>query len=392
MESPLFDWHEGVGAKLSDFGGWQMPIEYPKPVQSIGPGGVLAEHQSVRNSVGLFDVSHLGKIEVSGIGSLVFLNQIFTNDLTRLEDGCAQYTLLCTESGGVVDDLIIYRYNEEKFLLVPNAANCSTVFDTLITNKLITNKLITNKLITNKLMKNNESDLTIKSAHHAYGVLALQGPQSTDVLKALGINHELEYMHFEEVTLTNHESLGKIVICRTGYTGETGYELIPLWDSTPLLWELLLSAVIEVGGRVCGLGARDTLRTEMGYPLHGHELSVHISPLEASAGWAVALEKPEFIGQKALLEQRAVGINRKLRGLLSQDRAIPRAGMNVLDSAGDVVGIVTSGTFSPTLKIGIALALVDSSLSIGSELAIDVRGRTSTVMVVSLPFVPSHVR
>ena len=134
MESPLFDWHEGVGAKLSDFGGWQMPIEYPKPVQSIGPGGVLAEHQSVRNSVGLFDVSHLGKIEVSGIGSLVFLNQIFTNDLTRLEDGCAQYTLLCTESGGVVDDLIIYRYNEEKFLLVPNAANCSTVFDTLITN------------------------------------------------------------------------------------------------------------------------------------------------------------------------------------------------------------------------------------------------------------------
>jgi len=372
MESPLFDWHSSVGAKLADFGGWQMPIEYPKAIGNLTPGGVIAEHTAVREAVGIFDVSHLGKIEVSGVGALIFLNRIFTNDLERIGHGSAQYNLLCDQSGGVIDDLIIYRYNEDKFFLVPNAANCAAVYDVLVAA--------------------NDLGLTIKNAHHDFGVLAVQGPQSKELLATLGIEVDLDYMAFTEVVVPGHDSLGTVIICRTGYTGEFGYELIPLWDSTLPLWELLVTAVEQQGGRVCGLGARDTLRTEMGYPLHGHELSLDISPLQANAGWAVALSKPHFHGHDALVAEKSVGVHRILRGLLAQDRGIPRGGMDVLDSTGAIVGEVTSGTFSPALKTGIGLALVKPDIAIGAELTIDVRGRTSAVKVVKPPFVPSHVR
>ena len=372
MESPLFDWHSAVGAKLSDFGGWQMPIEYPKPVCSITAGGVIAEHTAVREAVGIFDVSHLGKIEVAGLGALHFLNRIFTNDLERIGDGSAQYNLLCDESGGVIDDLIIYRYNEGKFLLVPNAANCAAVFAVLEAA--------------------NNLGLTIKNAHHDFGVLAVQGPQSKELLSSLGIVVDLDYMAFTEVIIPGQEALGKVIICRTGYTGEFGYELIPHWNATLPLWELLVNGVDKNGGRVCGLGSRDTLRTEMGYPLHGHELSLEISPLQANAGWAVALSKPDFHGHTELVQEKATGVSRILRGLLSQDRGIPRGGMSVLDSSGLVVGEVTSGTFSPTLRIGIGLALIKPDIAIGSVLTIDVRGRASVVKVVKPPFVSSHVR
>ena len=372
MESPLFDWHTKAGAKLADFGGWDMPIEYPKPIGDLSAGGVLAEHAAVREAVGIFDVSHLGKIEVSGFGSLIFLNRIFTNDLDRIGHGSAQYNLLCDSNGGVIDDLIIYRYTEDKFLLVPNAANCAAVYDVLVAA--------------------NDMGLTITNAHRGYGVLAVQGPKSKDVLAELGIEVDFDYMAFQELTIPGNESLGHVVVCRTGYTGEFGYELLPSWNSTPALWELLFTAVQKHGGRVCGLGARDTLRTEMGYPLHGHELSLGISPLQANAGWAVALGKSHFHGQAALVKEKADGVPRILRGLLATDRGIPRGGMNVLDADGAIVGIVTSGTFSPTLKNGIGLALIKPDIAIGSELTIDVRGRSSVVKVVKPPFVPSHVR
>ena len=234
--------------------------------------------------------------------------------------------------------------------------------------------------------------LTIKNSHHDFGVLAVQGPKSKELLKDLGIVVDLDYMAFTEITIPGHESLGSIVICRTGYTGEFGYELIPSWASTLPLWELLVAAVANHGGLVCGLGARDTLRTEMGYPLHGHELSLDISPLQANAGWAVAFNKQEFHGREALSAEKARGVSRILRGLLATDRGIPRAGMKVMDLAGVVVGTVTSGTFSPTLKTGIGLALIKPNLVVGTVLKIDIRGRPSTVKVVKLPFVPSHVR
>ncbi len=372
MESPLIDWHSQVGAKLADFGGWQMPIEYPKAIGALTPGGVMSEHAAVREVVGIFDVSHLGKIEVSGIGALMFLNRIFTNDLDRIGHGSAQYNLLCDATGGVIDDLIIYRYSDEKFLLVPNAANCAAVFAVLESA--------------------NDLGLTIKNAHHNFGVLAVQGPKSDALLALLGISVDLDYMAFTEVIIDGHEFLGSVIVCRTGYTGEFGYELLPTWGATLPLWELLVGAVEKLEGRICGLGARDTLRTEMGYPLHGHELSLEITPLQANAGWAVALAKSNFHGQQALVAEKASGVPRILRGLLAQDRGIPRGGMNVLDASGTVVGIVTSGTFSPTLKNGIGLALIKAGIPVGAELTIDLRGRASSVKVVKPPFVESHVR
>lgn len=372
LESPLYQWHINAGAKMADFGGWQMPIEYGKEIGALSAGGVIAEHTAVRTSVGIFDVSHLGKIEIKGEGALTFLNKIITNDLNKIGNTNAQYNLLCDESGGVIDDLIVYRYSDDHLFLIPNAANCASVYDVLVAA--------------------NKQGLEITNAHKSYGVLAVQGPKSAAFLKELGIEVDLDYMAFTEITIAGKEALGKVIICRTGYTGEFGYELLPAWNSATQLWEYMFQALGKFDGRVCGLGSRDTLRTEMGYPLHGHELSLEITPLQASAGWAVALSKSEFHGKNALVGEKEKGIGRILRGLLSQDRGIPRAGMNVLDGNDQVVGIITSGTFSPTLKAGIGLALIKPDIPIGSALKIDIRGRTSDVLVSKPPFVPSHVR
>ena len=372
LESPLYKWHINAGAKMADFGGWQMPIEYGKEIGALSAGGVIAEHTAVRTSVGIFDVSHLGKIEIKGEGALAFLNKIITNDLNKIGNANAQYNLLCDESGGVIDDLIVYRYSEDHLFLIPNAANCAFVYDVLVAA--------------------NDQGLEITNAHKSYGVLAVQGPKSAAFLKELGIEVNLDYMAFTEITIAGKEALGKVIICRTGYTGEFGYELLPAWNSATQLWEYMFQALGKFDGRVCGLGSRDTLRTEMGYQLHGHELSLEISPLQASAGWAVALSKSEFHGKNALVGAKEKGVGRILRGLLSQDRGIPRAGMNVIDGNDQVVGIITSGTFSPTLKAGIGLALIKPDIAIGSALKIDVRGRTSDVIVTKPPFVPSHVR
>ena len=372
LESPLYKWHINAGAKMADFGGWQMPIEYGKEIGALSAGGVIAEHTAVRTSVGIFDVSHLGKIEIKGEGALAFLNKIITNDLNKIGNANAQYNLLCDESGGVIDDLIVYRYSEDHLFLIPNAANCASVYDVLVAA--------------------NDQGLEITNAHKSYGVLAVQGPKSAAFLKELRIEANLDYMAFTEITIAGKEALGKVIICRTGYTGEFGYELLPAWNSATQLWEYMFQALGKFDGRVCGLGSRDTLRTEMGYQLHGHELSLEISPLQASAGWAVALSKSEFHGKNALVGEKEKGVGRILRGLLSQDRGIPRAGMNVIDGNDQVVGIITSGTFSPTLKAGIGLALIKPDIAIGSALKIDVRGRTSDVIVTKPPFVPSHVR
>lgn len=373
LQTPIHGWHKSKNAKLADFGGWEMPIEYGDYLNNTGDkGGVIAEHNSVREKVGLFDVSHLGKIEVSGKGALDFLNQILTNDLTKISDGQAQYNMICNDAGGVIDDLIVYRRNSDDCLLIPNAANCQQVYETLISK--------------------NKSDISITNAHTKYGVIALQGPLTNEVLAEVGIRLNLDYMAFATIQIPNHAELGDVIVCRTGYTGAFGYEFLPNWKNSQAFWNLLEAAVIKSGGRVCGLGARDTLRTEMGYPLHGHELSLEISPLQANAGWAVALAKPIFLGSDALRAEKGTGVKRVLRGLLMQDRGIPRADMVVTQRAGDQCGVVTSGTFSPTLKNGIALALIDPKIEIGSILEIDIRGRVSTAEVVKPPFVASNVR
>ena len=341
-----------------------MPIEYPLE----SGGGVVSEHHSVRERVGLFDVSHLGKISVSGDQALEFLNQALTNDLNRITDGQAQYSMLCDElSGGVVDDLIAYRKSERDFLLVPNAANSAEVF--------------------NRLKSKTPSGLTIVNRHREYAAFAIQGPLSQQVLKSLGINLELEYMSFAEANLNN----AHLIICRTGYTGEFGYEILPNWKDAELVWSLLHKSVIALNGLVCGLGARDTLRTEMGYPLHGHELSLEITPVQAGASWAVGWKKENFWGQVALASERASGPKRILRGILLQDRGIPRPGMQVSQDE-QIIGEVTSGTFSPTKKAGIALALISPEVSIDSQVSIDIRGKKVPATVVKTPFVPARVR
>ena len=351
LKSPLHDRHVALGAKLADFGGWEMPIEYPG-------GGVLKEHAAVREDVGVFDVSHLGKGVVRGPGALDFVNARLTNDLRRIGPGQAQYTLCCADDGGVVDDLIAYVRSEDEVFLIPNAANTATVMS---------------------LLAADAGDLEVRNLHQDYGVIAVQGPRSAELVASLGLPTDSDYMSY---TVS-----GDMIVCRTGYTGEHGYELLPRWEEAGSVWDALVAA----GAQPCGLGARDTLRTEMGYPLHGQDLSLTISPVQARSGWAVGWDKPAFWGREALLQERAAGPRRLLWGLESQDRGIPRAHMDVLRDD-RVIGEVTSGTFSPTLRKGIGLALLEQGTSDGDEVTVDVRGRISTMKVVKPPFVPSHVR
>jgi aminomethyltransferase len=359
--SPLHQKHIDLNAKMADFGGWLMPIEYPG-------AGVLAEHAAVRERVGLFDVSHLGKASVKGEGALDFLNTQVTNDLNRISDGQAQYTMLCNPDGGVVDDLIVYRNSDSDLFLIPNASNTSEVV-AIISDAA-------------------PSDIEVINLHEKHAVLALQGPKAAAVIESLGVVPTMDYMAFSHVTIAGCD----VILCRTGYTGEHGFELVPHWEDSGKVWDALVSAMKPFDGLICGLGARDTLRTEMGYPLHGHELSLEITPVQAGSTWAVGWKKETFRGSDALRKEKTEGPRRVLRGLQSTDRGIPRAGMDVKNSAGEIVGVVTSGTFSPSLKKGIALALVQPQYVIGDSLVVDVRGRESISTVVALPMVESHVR
>jgi aminomethyltransferase len=360
-QSPLADRHLALNAKMADFGGWLMPIEYPQT-------GAIAEYTAVRQQVGIFDVSHLGKISVIGDGSVDFINKMVTNDLTKISIGQAQYTLLCDEGGGVVDDLIIYRNSDSNLFLIPNASNTTSVFEIL--------------------KSNCPAGITVTNLHKDFAVLAVQGPDSAKVLSKVGVVAELEYMSFVHTKIDNCP----VILCRTGYTGEFGFEIIPAGQDAQPVWDKLVLAVSQFSGAICGLGARDLLRTEMGYPLHGHELSLTITPVEAGASWAVGWDKAEFRGRNVLLKQKESGSKLKLKGIIATDRGIPRKDMQVKDLNGQQVGVVTSGTFSPKLKKGIGLALIDSNIKKDDQVLIDIRGNDSTFKVVSLPFVPSKVR
>jgi aminomethyltransferase len=368
-QGPLHDRHVALGAKLADFGGWHMPIEYPG-------GGVLKEHVAVREAVGVFDVSHLGKGVVRstrtgtarGPGAVDFVNDRLTNDLRKVGTGQAQYTLCCDEgSGGVVDDLIAYVRSEDEVFLIPNAANSSQVVQ--------------------RLTADAPAGIEVEDLHRTLAVLAVQGPRSRELVEALGLPTDHDYMSFAGAQWQGRP----VVVCRTGYTGELGFELLPQWEDAGALWDALLEHGAALGVRPCGLGARDTLRTEMGYPLHGQDLSLEITPVQARATWAVGWSKPRFWGRDVLVREKEQGAARLLWGLQSLDRGIPRAHMRVLRDE-QVVGEVTSGTFSPTRRVGIGLALLDRSVAEGDEVTVDVRGRPSSMQVVRPPFVPSRVR
>lgn len=361
LHSPLHDRHVELGAKFAEFGGWEMPLEY-------ADGGVLAEHKAVREAVGLFDVSHLGKALVRGTGAADFVNQCFTNDLAKIDSGKAQYTLCCDENGGTIDDLIVYVRSPFEVFLIPNAANTTEVVA--------------------RLVGQAPEGLEVLNQHRDFAVLAVQGPFSDDVFEALGLPTDHDYMSFVEGEVAGQ----KLTVCRTGYTGERGYELVVPADGAVAVWDAVIAAGEQFGIRACGLGARDTLRTEMGYSLHGHELSLEISPVMARAGWAVGWKKPTFWGKSALEQQRAEKTVRTVRGLVAQGRGIPRPGMAVTDASGSELGEITSGTFSPTLRQGVALALLNPGVAEGTTVTVDVRGRQESFTVTKPPFVQPSTR
>lgn len=355
LQGPIHAVHVELGATFAPFGGWEMPVSY---------AGTVGEHNAVRSTVGLFDVSHLGKATVAGAGAAAFVNSALSNDLNRIRPGKAQYTLCCTPEGGVIDDLITYYVSDDEIFLVPNAANTATVVA--------------------ELQQAAPEGITITDEHRGYAVFAVQGPRSAEVLAKLGFPTDMEYMAYADAEWDGRQ----VRVCRTGYTGEHGYELLPKWDDAEALFRALVTEVEAAGGQAAGLGARDTLRTEMGYPLHGHELSLDISPLQARTGWAVGWKKPEFWGKSALEAEKAAGPRRTLLGLKAIDKGVLRQGQTVM--RGDTpVGETTSGTFSPSLKVGIALALLDTAAGLepGDQVEVDVRGRRLRCEVIRPPFV-----
>lgn len=354
-EVALHSKHLALGAKMGPFGGWDMPIEYS--------AGTVAEHTAVRTAVGIFDVSHMGKVRILGEGAYAFANSVFANDLDRITPGQAQYSMLCNEAGGIIDDLIVYLVSDTEVRFIPNAGNASTVVA--------------------ELEKILPAGLKLENNHLSQGILAVQGPKSADLIRALGLPADHDYMAFADATWQGHE----LTVCRTGYTGEHGYEIVIGNEGLADLFDALLAAGQPMGILPCGLGARDTLRTEMGYPLHGQDISPEISPLEAKIGWAVGWKKEKFAGRDALLAQKEAGAKRVAVGLLANDRGIPRGHMQVKNSNDKVIGETTSGTFSPTLQKGIALALVEPTVNEGDVLTVDVRGRALSVTVTKPPFV-----
>jgi aminomethyltransferase len=359
--SPVHDRHEAAGAKLSEFGGWSMPLEY-------AGAGVLAEHAAVRTAVGLFDVSHLGKISVTGQGAADFANRCLTADLRKIEPGKAQYTLICNDDGGVVDDLIAYLNSPDDVFLIPNAANCAEV--------------------ARLLADAAPAGIDVVDQHDAYAVFAVQGPHSDEVLGNVGLPTGHDYMSFARAEL----DAVPLTVCRTGYTGERGYELVTPADQAGLVWDAVVAAGEPYGLQLAGLGARDTLRTEMGYPLHGQDISPDISPVQARLGWAVGWKKDAFFGDAALRAEKEATPNRLLWGLKAVGRGIPRPGMLVRDADGHEIGSVTSGTFSPTLKTGIALALLDARFVAEETVQVDVRNRREAFTITRPPFVTPGVR
>lgn len=358
IQSPLHERHVQLGAKFSEFGGWLMPLQY---------AGVVAEHKSVRTSVGLFDVSHLGKMRITGPGAVDFVNTCLTNDLRRIEAGQAQYTMLCNADGGVIDDMIAYLFSEEEVFVIPNAANTTEVVAVISAAA--------------------PAEITVTNEHQDFAVIAVQGTHSDEVLTALGLPVGQDYMAFAVAEWGGTP----LTVCRTGYTGERGYELVVPSGAAPTLWDAVLTAGQPFGIAPCGLGARDTLRTEMGYPLHGHDLSPAISPVMAAINWAVGWDKPFFIGADALRAQREAKDGPLLRGLRASGRAIPRPEMAVFAGSGQV-GEITSGTFSPTLGAGVALALLERSVKLGDLVEVEVRGKRESFEVVKPPFVTPGVR
>jgi aminomethyltransferase len=352
--TPLYEAHQNLGAKLVDFAGWEMPVQYES---------VIAEHQAVRTAAGLFDVSHMGEVEFRGKGALEAANGLISNDLTRCADGQAVYAGLLNDEGGFVDDVVAYRFSPERILICVNAANRDKDFQWMSSHA-------------KGVAPDNRSD--------AYAQLALQGPKAASILKRL-TPVELDGIktyRFSEGPVANVPC----IISRTGYTGEDGFELYCAPEAASKLWFALLDEGKPDGLKPAGLGARDSLRTEMKYALYGNDIDDVHSPLEAGLGWVVKLDKADFVGKAALERQKAAGVKRKLVGFELVESGIPRHGYPVLKE-GQRVGEVTSGTMGPSVKKPIGMGYVPTELSSeGSTFHVEIRGRPVAAKVVKTPF------
>jgi aminomethyltransferase len=354
--TPLFPVYAESGAKTIDFGGWDLPVQF---------SGILEEHDAVRNRVGLFDVSHMGEVEVKGTDALQLIQLLTTNDASKLEIGQAQYSLMCYPDGGTVDDLLVYKLANDHYMLVINASNIDKDVEWI--------------------EKHVEGDVTVRNISDEVALLALQGPEAEKVLQKL-TNADLSTLKLFRFIPEADVAGIRALVSRTGYTGEDGFEIyLPSGDAVAM-WKKLLEAGQEEGLQPAGLGARDTLRFEARLPLYGQELSAHITPIEAGLGFFVKIDKGDFIGKEVLEEQKTNGAPRKLVGIEMIDRGIPRCHYPVyIDD--EKIGEVTTGTQSPTLKRNIGLALIDAKYAeLDRELIVEIRNKPLKAKVIKTPF------
>lgn len=356
--TPLFDVHVSLGAKMVPFAGFEMPVQY---------SGLTQEHFAVRENVGMFDVSHMGQFFVEGKEAKDLLQNVTTNNLDLNENGKAQYTCLPNDEGGIIDDLIVYKMNDEKYFVVVNASNIEKDFA--------------------HIQAHNNFDATLTNASDEMSLIAIQGPKAKETLQKL-TSVDLSALPYYSFTEGEVGDVKDVIISNTGYTGSGGYELYFQNKDAANLWNALSEAGSEFGILPCGLGARDTLRLEKGFCLYGNDIDDTTSPLEAGLGWITKLDKGDFVGKDKIAALKESGITRKLVGFEMQEKAIPRHDYPVLDKEGNTIGKVTSGTMSPMKKVGIGLAYVDTAHSkVDSEIYIQIRNKSVLAKVVKTPFV-----
>ncbi len=362
-KTPLYDEHVRLGARMMPFAGYDMPVQY---------SSILAEHLAVRRAAGLFDVSHMGEIRATGPAALAFVQGLITNDAAKLTDGRALYTVMCNPDGGVVDDLLVYRLGAEDYLLVVNASTAASDFAWM--------------------QAHNDAGAELADQSEATALLAVQGPAAFEIVQQIVGEPitDIAYYHFKALAPGGFFGSRFALISHTGYTGEPGVEIYCDADKAAEVWQAVLEAGRPHGLLPAGLGARDSLRLEAGYPLYGAELDAATTPLEAGLGWVVKLAKEDFVGRDALRTAKDAGVGRKLVGFVMQERAVPRHGFEVVDpDEGETIGVVTSGGHSPLLEKGIGLAYAPNQpryTEEGASLGIRIRDRVLPARVVRPPF------
>ncbi len=351
----LYDVHVAAGARMVEFGGWHMPVQY---------SGIVDEHRAVRSAAGLFDVSHMGEVEVAGPGALESVQRVVTNDAAKLSVGQVLYSPMCTPSGGIIDDVTVFRLGEARYLFIVNA---STTAKDLAW-----------------IGEHTRGAQTLDRSSE-FALLALQGPQAQPILQRLTRTDLSALKSFHIAAEVNVAGV-RCLVSRTGYTGEDGFEIAPPWDEAPQVWEGLMETGRREGLMPVGLGARDTLRLEAGFMLYGNDIDETTSPLEAPLGWTVRFDKGSFIGREILLAQKEQGVTRKLAGFEMTERAIPRHGYP-LRVGDEEIGRVTSGTFGPWVNKSIGMGYVPKALTkSGTPVDVDIRGKAARATIVKLPF------